>query len=71
VSRKKSLSKPKWMKDFRERMEFFEILEDVFEKSCDCHACGRLRKLAHRWEGLFTMPRMRRRRSEGYEELEE
>jgi len=70
VSKKSRLAKPRWMRDFRERMEFFEIMESVFEEGCDCHVCERLRKLAHRWEGLFAIPGMPRKRVASYEEEE-
>jgi len=68
VSKKSRLSKPRWMRDFRERMEFFEIMESVFEEGCGCSVCERLRKLAHRWEGLFAMPGMPRRTPASFEE---
>jgi len=51
-------------------MEFFEIMESVFEEGCGCSVCERLRKLAHRWEGLFAMPGMPRRTPASYGEGE-
>jgi len=48
-----TISKPKWLDEWRKRTRIIQIIEKSYELGCDCEVCKELRSLGVEMEALM------------------